>query len=210
MTLELGGHALVLPTLALDDRFRSIMTPDFYAITLLTFTAPILCFVIDLWRRPLRLLRFLGASTAAYGALGPLSSLGVLFYALTGKAVFHVTADRSGGPAAPGAGSLGQRLRGGLRSLLAGSHPDRLAVQAFEVACGLGMAFLAVRMAQLSALGLALGFLLLPLAHHLRWEHPLLRGLVHVPLALVVSGLVLGGLSLFGLQTVLFGFGFHF
>jgi len=210
ITLELGGHSLVLPTLALDERFRAIMSADFYAITLLTFTAPILCFIIDLWRTPLRLLRFLGSSTAAYGALGPLSSLGVLFYLLTGKAVFHVTADRGAAPGRPGAGSWATRLRGGLRSLLAGSHPDRLAVQLFEVACGLGMAFLALRMVQLSALGLALGFLLLPLAHHLRWENRLLRALINLPLTLVVGGLFLGGLSLFGLQTVLFGYGFHF
>ncbi len=211
MTLELGGLALVLPTLALDDRFRAIMTADFYAITLLTFTAPILCFILDMWRTPLRLLRFLGSSTVAYGALGPLSSLGVLFYLLTGKAVFHVTADRGAAPGgSTGVASWTVRLRAGWRNLLAGSHPDRLAVQLFEVTCGLGMAFLAVRMFQVSALGLALGFLLLPIAHHVRWEHKALRAVVHLPLALVVGGLLLGGLSLFGLQTVLFGYGFHF
>src|SRR6267143_1204914 len=154
MTLVAGGARLTVPFTLLDARFLAVMTRDFYAITLLTLLAPVLCFVLDMWRTPVRLLRFLGHSTAAYGTLGPLSSIGVLLYLVTGKAVFHVTADRGDG-----------------RSL---------------------------------------GFILLPVLHHKRWENPLLRMLVHVPFAFILLGIALGGLSLLGLSTVLFGYGFHF
>jgi hypothetical protein len=34
--------------------------------------------------------------------------------------------------------------------------------------------------------------------------------LVYVPFAFILLGIALGGLSLLGLSTVLFGYGFHF
>lgn len=211
VTLALGGVEIPFPLVVLDPRFRAVMTPDFFAVTLLTLVAPVLCFVLDMWRTPLRLLRFLGRSTAAYGTLGPLSSVGVLLYALTGKAVFHVTADRaSDATGAARRGPLAARLRSRLSTLLAGSHPDRLPVQAFEVLCGVGFAVTCLRTFQISFLGLSLGFVLLPVTHHLGWERRAVRALVYVPFAFVLLGIALGGLSLLGLQTMLFGYGFHF
>lgn len=211
LTLALGGVELALPVTMLDARFQPIMGADFFAITLTTLLAPILCFVIDMWRTPGRLLRFLGQSTAAYGTLGPLSSIGVLLYAVTGKAVFHVTADRgAAGTGAAEPGALRARVAAGWRALLAGSHPDRLPVQVFEVACGVGFAVTSLATFQVSFLGLALGFILLPAMHHLGWEHPLVRPLRYAPFAFILVGIALGGMSLLGLQTVLFGYGFHF
>ncbi len=209
LTLSLGGAEWTIPTLALDARFGAVMTPDFFAITVATLLAPVLCFLLDMWRTPLRLLRFLARSTAVYGALGPLSSIGVLLFAATGKAVFHVTAER--GRAAPArTGARGPRLRERARALLSGSHPDHVAVQAFELSCGLGFGLVCLRTFQVSFCGLALAFVLLPVAHHVRWENPVLRALVWAPLALVAGGVALGGLSLLGAQTMLFGYGFHF
>jgi hypothetical protein len=63
---------------------------------------------------------------------------------------------------------------------------------------------------QLPFLGLALGYLLLPVLHHLRWSSLAVRMLVYVPFALIVTGVALGSLSLIGVQTVFFGYGFHF
>jgi cellulose synthase/poly-beta-1,6-N-acetylglucosamine synthase-like glycosyltransferase len=54
LTLALGGHELVFPTWGLDDGFNVIYGADFVAVTLLTFTAPILSFVGEEYR-PLRL-----------------------------------------------------------------------------------------------------------------------------------------------------------
>jgi hypothetical protein len=186
------------------------MTPDFYAITLLTLLAPVLCFILDMWRTPLRLLKFLGHSTAAYGTLGPLSSIGVLLYLVTGKAVFHVTADRGDGRSIATSDSALARLRAAASRLFAGSHPDHLAVQGLEILCGVAFAVICLQTFQISFMGLSLGFILLPVLHHKRWENPLLRMLVHVPFAFILLGIALGGLSLLGLSTVLFGYGFHF
>jgi cellulose synthase/poly-beta-1,6-N-acetylglucosamine synthase-like glycosyltransferase len=210
MTMVAGGARLTVPFTLLDARFLPVMTTDFYAITLLTLLAPVLCFILDMWRTPVRLLRFLGHSTAAYGTLGPLSSIGVLLYLVTGKAVFHVTADRGNGPATSRSGSGLLRVRAAAAHLFAGSHPDHLAVQGLEILCGVVFAVICLQTFQISFLGLSLGFILLPVLHHRRWENPLVRLLVHVPFAFILLGIALGGLSLLGLSTVLFGYGFHF
>jgi cellulose synthase/poly-beta-1,6-N-acetylglucosamine synthase-like glycosyltransferase len=214
LTLTLHNTQIVLPTLRLDQSFGVVTGPDFFAITLLTLLAPVLCFIVEMWRHPLQLLRFLGKSTAIYGTLGPLSCVGVVLYALTGRAVFHVTADGSNHPKADAADKAQGRSWAGLkensRRFLADSHPDHRAVQIFEVACGIVFALMSVGMLQISFLGLSIGFILLPVMHHVSWEQGLMRRLVYLPLVLIFAGLSLGGLSLFGVQTVLFGYGFHF
>ena len=37
-----------------------------------------------------------------------------------------------------------------------------------------------------------------------------MRRLVYLPFILVLAGLLLGGTALMGMQTMMFGFGFHF
>ena len=44
----------------------------------------------------------------------------------------------------------------------------------------------------------------------LTWGVSLLTKLVWLPFTLILSGMVLGGMSLLGLQPLFFGFGFHF
>ena len=218
LTVELGATTLQLPAWRLDAAFGALNGVDFFAVTLLTLLAPILCFIIDLRRRPRQLFLFLCRSTALYGALGPLSCLGVLFYLLTGKAIFHVTADRAGEsgaawrPANVHAASIIPigSLRGGLKRLMTNSHPDHLFVQGFEIACGVVFGIMCLKMVQVSFFGVAFGFILLPLMHRVSWDHPFVRPLVFIPFLLVMAGVLLGGLSLAGMQSVLFGFGFHF
>ncbi len=205
LTVAVGGQELVFPTWGLDDGFSVIYGTDFVLVTLLTFTAPILSFVVDLWRKPTVLVPFLAKSTALYASLGPLSFLGVLSYLFSGKATFLVTGDRAGGrPETRGSArrSLGQTL--------AGLHPDHRTVQAFELATGLLFAAAAIVFFQPTTLGLAIGFLLLPFLHRVGWENRAAQGLIYLPLALIVVGLSLGGLGLFGAKTVMFGYGFHF
>ncbi|RMG68924.1 MAG: glycosyltransferase [Bacteroidetes bacterium] len=208
LTLSLGGEEVVLPILTLESGFNQIFTLDFFLITLLTFLAPVMCFILGLAHRPGKLFRFLSHSTALYAALGPLSSMGVLSFAITRKAIFLVTGDKQQG----GRGDQRQGLqpRRFWTELLGKSHPDHWAIQGVEVLFGLGFAWVCLRMMQVSFLGLCLAFILLPLMHHLRWEHRLVRGLVYVPFALIVVGLMLGGMSAFGMSTVFFGYGFHF
>lgn len=212
VTLQLGPWRHVFSIQVMDERFAVIQGVDFYLITVLTLFAPVLCFVLDMGRSPRQLLAFLGRSTAVYGALGPLSCLGVLGYLATGKAVFHVTADRSqstGRSAAPAAGA-GQRLHQAAKRLFFGSHPDHWAVQSFEIVCGTLFGIMCLRLFQIPSFGLAVGFVLLPVLHHVSWNHYLVRALVYAPFLLLMVGLALGGLTLLGIQTVMFGFGFHF
>lgn len=215
LTVELGSTALQLPAWRLDEAFGALNGVDFFAITMLTLLAPILCFIIDLWRRPGTLFLFLCRSTALYGALGPLSCLGVLFFLVTGKAIFHVTADRANGqwrPAHVHAASIVPigSLRDGVKRLLTNSHPDHLFVQGFEIICGVVFGVMCLKMVQVSFFGVAFGFILLPLMHRVSWDHPLVRPLVFVPFVLVMAGVLMGAMALAGMQSVLFGFGFHF
>jgi cellulose synthase/poly-beta-1,6-N-acetylglucosamine synthase-like glycosyltransferase len=209
VTLALMGHELVLPGLRLPDSFAVVQGADFYAITLLTLFAPVLCFVIDLAARPRKLLGFLARSITLYGALGPLSCIGVLFYLVTGRAVFHVTADRSTDATRHDVSWIG-RLRAGWRHLVNGSHPDSGAVQVFEASCGVFLGVTCVLLCQVSFLGVAFAILLLPFTHHLRWDQTLVRVLSGVPLVFILAGVLFGGLGLAGVPTALFGFGFHF
>ena len=212
LTLALGELTFVLPTIALHPGFGALNGIDFFFITVLTLLSPILCFMISMWRTPLKLFRFLCQSTALYGALGPLSCVGVVFYLLTGKAVFHVTADQS--QHTRGAGRVGRRTEESRavrwRRFLAGSHPDHWLVQGFELLCGIVFTLICLKLFQVSFFGLALAFLFLPILHHVGWAHPVMRRLIYLPFTLVLAGLLMGGGALFGMQTMMFGFGFHF
>lgn len=213
LTLALGTRELVFPVMTLDGRFGSVTGFDFYAITVLALTAPVLSFLVEMWRTPRRLLEFLSHSVAVYGALGPVSCIGVVCFSLTRQAVFHVTADRTraslAGTLASGLAPL-ESLFPAVRRFLVRSHPDHPAVQAIEVALGAFFVLVALRTFQVSFLGLALAYLLHPLMHHLPWESRFLRVAVHVPAVLMIGGLGLGTLSLIGIQPVFLNFGVHF
>jgi cellulose synthase/poly-beta-1,6-N-acetylglucosamine synthase-like glycosyltransferase len=211
LTLALGGHSLVLPTRALDPGFSVVQSWDFFLITLMTFLAPILCFVIELAGKPKQLFRFLCQSTVMYAALGPMSSLGVMGYLLTGKATFLVTGDRAKDGAGPDRPRTPvSRVWHWFRRAVVGSHPDHPLVQGFEVVCGVVFGLACLQLVQVSFLGLALGFILLPVLHHVPWGHPAVQAVVYVPFMLILCGLLIGGLGLLGMQPVFFGYGFHF
>jgi hypothetical protein len=63
---------------------------------------------------------------------------------------------------------------------------------------------------QVALLGLAIGFFMLPLMHVTGWDYGPFRTIAWVPFLLILAGIPLGGLGLFGVQPVMFGFGFHF
>jgi hypothetical protein len=102
------------------------------------------------------------------------------------------------------------RLRVSLLEFARRSHPDHPLVQGIELVCGAVLVSLACVTVQLPFLGLALGYLMLPILHHVRWDRLPVRAATQVPLFLIIIGVVLGSLSLMGIQTVFFGYGFHF
>jgi cellulose synthase/poly-beta-1,6-N-acetylglucosamine synthase-like glycosyltransferase len=212
MTLEIGDFSLLLPITGLSSGFTTIFTPDFFAITMMTFFAPVLCFILAMAHRPLALFRFLSHSTALYAALGTLSAIGVLAYLISGKAIFLVTGDLNQEEKKPLAGLKSglNRLREGYRDLINRSHPDRLAIQIIEVFVGAFFAAACVHLFQVSFFGLCLAFVMLPVMHYLGWHHKVVRVVVYVPFLIILAGVVLAGMSTFGMQTVFFGYGFHF
>lgn len=209
LTLTAGGSEVVVPVMALDAGFNAIYSGDFFLITLMTFLAPVLCFVLAMWRTPIRLFRFLCHSTALYAALGPLSAFGVASYLVTGKATFLVTGDTSGDPI-DRVRDRGRDLLKRIKAVFDRSHPDHWVVQTFEVACGVAFAYTCLQLFQISFLGMSLAFAFMPVMHRLPWKHGLVRRFSYVPLLLVLAGLMLGGFALLGLPTLFFSFGFHF
>ncbi len=212
LTFVVGGSEFTLPIIALDADFQVIYGWDFYLITIMTFFAPVLSFVVALATKPLKLFRFLSHSTAMYAALTPLSSMGVLAYFISGKAFFLVTGDQNQEEHTRAAKTNGwfAGIRGGWNRFLAKSHPDTRMVQGFEILTGIGFGLASLMMFQISFMGLCLAFLLLPLMHHLKWENRFVRKIVYLPFLLIMAGVLLSGFSVFGMKAVFFGYGFHF
>ncbi|MEO6488379.1 MAG: glycosyltransferase family 2 protein [Ferruginibacter sp.] len=210
----------LLPTVALNSRFAEVFTPDFFAITLVTFFSPILCFIIAMAKEPRRLYKFLSHSTTVYASLSTLSAIGVLSYLVTRKATFLVTGDKSAFSTTSEARPIPVpvvrsgfifQLPPSIKRLLALSHPDQKLVQFIELFVGIGFAILCVILFQVSFFGLCLAFILLPLLHHIPWgKNRLIRFLVYLPFTIILAGLLLTSMNLLGLPSVFFGYGFHF
>ena len=212
LTLALGTSEFVLPIYTLSEGFESIYTLDFFLITIMTFFAPVLCFVVALIKEPVRLFKFISHSTAIYASLGILSSIGVLTYLISGKATFLVTGDKEQHSDGRNIERLSnnKRLQSRWKKFLSKSHPDDSAVQLIEVIVGVVFAIVCVFMFQISFLGLCLAFVLMPLLHHIGWKSKMTRLIAHLPFVMILIGIFMAGLSLVGMQTVFFGYGFHF
>ncbi|MDP4148851.1 MAG: glycosyltransferase family 2 protein [Bacteroidota bacterium] len=215
ITWVFHGRQLTMPVVVLRKGFEVIYQRDFYFITILTFLSPVLCFFLAFYKRPLKLFRFLSHSTVLYAALAPLSSIGVMAYLYTRKAIFLVTGDvrpqavRAGVVIPADRGFL-LRLKKGWHQVMTNTHPDHAFVQWFEIGMGILFGVLSIITFQLSCLGLSLSFILLPILHRLGWKHPVMRVLVYVPFVLIIGGIALMSMSAFGVQSVFFGYGFHF
>ena len=211
VTLQFGSRVINIPVIVLQAGFESIYTADFFIITLLTFFAPVLCFIIAFARNPVKLIRFISHSTALYAALGPLSSVGVLAYLTSGKAIFLVTGDKNASANnIEKSSSFIKQIGLRWKSFINRSHPDDKIVQTIEIITGLVFAFACIYMMQISFFGLCLAFAFMPLMHHLGWEHILSKIIIHLPFVFIISGILLAGSSLLGMQTIFFGYGFHF
>jgi cellulose synthase/poly-beta-1,6-N-acetylglucosamine synthase-like glycosyltransferase len=213
ITYVAAGQEHVMNILRLNNGFSVINSLDFYIITLLTFVSPVLCFIIALANKPLKLFKFLAHSTALYAALSPLSSIGVIGYFFTGKATFLVTGEKK---VAPSTGIVLTSqvapvpFRKSILNFLSKSHPDEKGIQIFEIFTGLIFGCISIFMFQLSFLGLCIAFVLLPLMHRVGWENKIVRVAVYVPFVLILLGLFLATISLLGMQSSFFGYGFHF
>lgn len=196
MTIEAGANSLAIPVMQMPVAMNVLYSWDFYLMTLVALVSPLLCFVLAMWKTPLKLLRFLVHSTSLYAALAPLSTICVIGYLKTRSARFLVTGDTSN--------------QQGARRYWSETHPDSITTQRLEwVAAWIFLAG-AIASFQIALLGLAVGYSLLAIMHNADWGKPGLQTLTWVPFSLIATGIGLGGMSLFGMQPVFFGFGFHF
>jgi hypothetical protein len=196
MTIEAWQGSFQLPVMLMPPEMNILYTWDFFLITVCALVSPILCFILEMWHKPIRLLRFLTHSTALYAALAPLSTISVLGYAITRKARFLVTGDDK------------DSQQGG--SIWSETHPDAKGVQRFEWFAATVFAIGAVASFQIALFGIAIAYGLISVMHNSDWGRPGLQTLVWLPFSFIATGLALGGMGLFGMQAVFFGFGFHF
>ena len=196
LTFETWRGALEVPVMLMPPAMNILYTWDFFLITVCALLSPILCFVLEMWKTPLRLLRFLTHSTALYAALAPLSTVSVLGYLFTRRARFLVTGDIR----------EKQRTSGFWND----THPDSLIVQRFEWASAFVFGLGAVLSFQVALFGIAVAYGLISVMHASDWGRPGLQTMAWVPFTFIAAGIGLGGMGLFGIQPVFFGFGFHF
>ena len=196
MTVLTGLNSLQIPVVRMPVAMNVLYTWDFYLMTVVALVSPLLSFIIVLWRTPAKLLRFLVHSTSLYAALAPLSTVCVVGYLKTRTARFMVTGDTSE------TGTEG--------NYWASTHPDSIATQRFEWTAAWVFFFGALISFQIALLGLAIAYTLLAIMHSADWGRPGLQTLTWVPFTLIAAGIGLGGMSLFGMQPVFFGLGFHF
>lgn len=196
MTVEIGPRSLAIPVIQMPAAMNVLYTWDFYLMTLTALVSPLLCFVIAMWRTPLKLIRFLVHSTSLYAALAPLSTICVIGYLKTRAARFLVTGDESAGRTSS--------------QYWTETHPDSPTTQRLEWTAAWVFLIGALASFQIALFGLAIGYALLAIMHSADWGRPGLQTLTWVPFTMIATGIALGGLSLFGMQPVFFGFGFHF
>ena len=178
----------------------------------MTFMAPVLCFYNILGPPPFEALAIFSVhSTAVYAALSPLSALGHSEFILaTQKAQFLVTGDVQQNKVQITTAKGFPNLYLELGKFFKQTHPDQLAVQVFEISVGMIFATICLYMFQVSFFGLCLAFILLPIMHHVTWDHPWVGWAAYLPFSIILLGIGLSAMSLLGVQTVFFGYGFHF
>ena len=209
VTFVISGHELAFPILTLPDVYTKLYSMDFFLITVLTILAPILCFILELYKYPVRLFKFLCYSTALYAALSPMTTIAVFGYAITRKARFLVTGDESGGNTM-NMSARKHSLRGRINKFLTETHPDHYAMQLMEFTLGVIFLITALATFQIAFIGIAIGFMMMPFMHRFGWSNRYSKMLVMLPFSFIILGISLGGLGIFGIYPVLFGYGFHF
>jgi len=197
LTIETGITSLHIPIVRMPAEMNVLYTWDFYLMTVVALLSPLLCFVLAMWRSPIKLVRFLVHSTSLYAALAPLSTICVVGYLKTRSARFLVTGD------------LADKDSTG-KGYWSETHPDSVITQRLEWVAAWVFLIGALVSFQIALFGLAIGYALLAIMHSADWGRPGLQTMTWVPFIFITTGIALGGMSLFGLQPVFFGFGFHF
>jgi len=209
LTVDLGVLDLGIPVFRLPEAFTALHRWDIYLVTLVTIISPLSSFILDLWRQPVRLARFLGQSTALYATLAPLTAMAIIGYLFTRRAQFIVTGDR--GAATSSAEDEGATRREKIRHFLSTTDPDSPAVRACELWIAVIVIVGAAITYQIALVGIGVGYLLVSRMHRSGWDRWRNNPALYAPAMGIGGSTVLGASSLVGLQPAFFGLSmFHF
>jgi len=211
LTVDLGVIETGLPVFRLPEAFTALHRWDIYLVTLITIVSPLSSFILDLWRQPLRLARFLGQSTALYATLAPLTAMAIIGYLFTRRAQFIVTGDRGAAASKETQPDETATRRERLRHFLSTTDPDSDGVRRSELWIAVVVIVGAAMTYQIALVGIGVGYLLVSRMHRSGWDTWRNNPALYAPAAGIAGSTVLGASSLVGFQPAFFGLSmFHF
>jgi cellulose synthase/poly-beta-1,6-N-acetylglucosamine synthase-like glycosyltransferase len=184
----------VLSAASLDVTFGFTLSPYLITVTLLAATAPLYPFFLYLRRKPLELAPLVFRSITLHCSFLTLAVTSFAAYILRGRAMFLVTGTQDGA-------AVRSEPTGGVRRFLQRLNPDSLLAKAFDIGAGLLLGYVGLATGSLAILGIASILLMSPAIHQYGWHNKTILVAVHLPLALVISGLVVSLSSGFGAQS---------
>lgn len=184
----------VLSAASLDVTFGFTLSPYLITVTLLAATAPLYPFFLYLRRKPLELAPLVFRSITLHCSFLTLAVTSFAAYVLRGRAMFLVTGTQDGA-------AVRSEPTGGVRRFLQRLNPDSSLAKAFDIGAGLLLGYVGLATGSLAILGIASILLMSPAIHQYGWHNKTILVAVHLPLALLISGLVVSLSSGFGAQS---------
>lgn len=190
----------------LKESFNSIWKWDFYLVTLLMSFAPVLgCFNLIL-SHPIKVIRLLFLSTVPFISLMVTCVFGIATYMLTGKAAFLVTRNESEEADIYSYHDSEKKVFW-FEQL---NYKHKL-VRILELILGLFFIYLCIRTFNLYLLGFSFSLVLGYFLFKHGWDNKMLKPLLYIPFLFIISGLVIVGFNLMGIQGIfLLIFTIHF
>ncbi len=173
-------------------RYHIFWSLDFYLMMMLTIFSPILPVLLDHWRTPVRLFRYVAASNFVY--LGSLvsESCSLLAFIFTGKAFFRNTHDAA------------REGRLSWRDFFQQYHPNHVLVFVMELLMGSLLAVVCWSTKNLWFLAPACALLASPIVYRFGWERRLVRALTWIPFLIgaIIVGVVTLHLGVTGVEAL--------
>ena len=187
------GNAYIL-----KDAFNSIWTLDFYIVTLIMIFAPVLgCF--NLFSTEfVKVIRLLILSAVPYLSMMLVCIFSIVSYAITGKAAFLVTGNKS---AEPSFISSSEKKAGLKKSIYSLNYQSPL-VRFLELILGVFFTLLCLKTLNLSLLAFSFSLMLGFFLYSFGWDNKFLRPLLFVPFFVIMVSMGFMGVHIMGMQGI--------
>jgi cellulose synthase/poly-beta-1,6-N-acetylglucosamine synthase-like glycosyltransferase len=191
----LGRDLATVHAILLSPAFNNLWTWEYLVITVVCTFAPVLGCLGVIARQPRLGTKMVLVSAVPYLSMLVLSVATIASYLWSRRAVFLVTGDNWG--VDPQNFPAGFSLTASVAERLGAE--DRL-TNSIELALGLLFAFVCVLTVNVSLLAFAISLMLSPVLLRVRWESRALRPLLLLPYALIIGGILLGGMNIAAAQ----------